>query len=141
MGRRPKGRRPVQGRLAEALRRRPGIGKAAERGAALYLRQLNYRILESNYRCRYGEIDLIAMDGETLVFVEVRARTSSRFGSPEESVDLRKQRQISKAALDYLAGKKVGDVASRFDVVVWRKAGEDGTYTLIRDAFDLALEL
>jgi len=131
---------PAKGRFAEVLRRRIKVGKDAERGAASFLKKRKYRILEANYRCRYGEIDLIALDGETLVFVEVRARTTERFGSPEESVDRRKQRRISMSALNYIAQRGLGEMAARFDVVVARNVGRNRKYEMIRNAFDLALE-
>lgn len=133
--------RPPEGRLAKALARRPRIGRDAERGAATFLERRNYRILETNYRCRYGEIDIIALDGETLVFVEVRARTSEVYGTPEESVDRRKQRRLSLSALNFLSRGSLGEVEARFDVVVARNAGRRRRYELIRNAFELACEL
>ncbi len=130
-----------EGRLAKALARRTKIGRDAERGAASFLDRRKYRILETNYRCRYGEIDIIALDGETLVFVEVRARTSEVYGTPEESVDRRKQRRISMCALNYVSQRGLDEVEARFDVVVARSVGKRTKYELFRNAFDLACEI
>lgn len=134
------GRSP-DGRLAKALARRTRIGRDAERGATSFLKRRKYRILETNYRCRYGEIDIIALDGETLVFVEVRARTSEVYGTPEESVNLRKQQRISMCALNYVSQRGLDEVEARFDVVVARNVVRRIRYELFRNAFDLACEV
>ena len=78
------------------------IGKRSERLAAEYLKRTGYRIIETNFRSKVGEIDIIAKEKGTIVFVEVKARSSSRFGSPKGAVTPAKQRKISMAALDYL---------------------------------------
>ena len=95
-----------------------------------------YEILERNYRCRRGEVDLVARDGGVVVFVEVKARTSDRYGDPELAVDLRKQRKISIAALDYLVRNDLTDTDARFDVVVIKWKGGVPKPELIRNAFD-----
>ena len=77
------------------------VGTAYEKLAGEYLRQQGYEILEYNFRCRMGEVDIVAKDGEYLVFVEVKYRSSGRSGSPLEAVDRRKQRIISKVASYY----------------------------------------
>jgi putative endonuclease len=90
-------------------------GSAAEDLAARYLEGRGLAIVERNWRCRGGEIDLVARDGQTLVFVEVRLRTSSAFGGAAASVDAHKQRRILLAARQYLAGR--ADAPCRCDVV------------------------
>ena len=86
--------------------------------AACFLKTQGYQILERNYRCKKGEIDLIAREGQYLVFVEVKYRSTNESGLPEEAVDLRKQRQISRVAAWYLTEKGL-DIYTpcRFDVV------------------------
>lgn len=93
--------------------------------------------MERNYRCRYGEIDLIAKDGETIVFIEVKSRRTASFGDPEESVSQAKQRKISTVALYYLEDKGLYDRPARFDVVSVFASSSEQKITLIPDAFDL----
>lgn len=94
------------------------IGMQKERLAAAYLCGNGYRILEANYRCRQGEIDLIARDNDVLVFVEVKYRSGYSFGTAAEAVDRKKQRRICYAAKHYLMKKKIcWDQPVRFDVV------------------------
>lgn len=105
--------------LVRALTRRTTgpPGALGEKLAAKFLKENGYKILERNYDSGIGEIDLIAADGQTLCFVEVKTRCSGDFGLPEESVTRAKQRQMAKAAQRYLAQKKVEGVDCRFDVV------------------------
>lgn len=112
-------------------------GRCGEDIAWEYLRKRGYKILERNYRCRYGEVDLIAKDGETIVFVEVKSRRSAAFGEPEASVGLAKQKRISTVALFYLEEKRLHDCEARFDVVSILTAAGEQNILLIRDAFDL----
>ncbi len=79
-------------------------GAAAENLAAAYLQRAGLQLVERNYRCRFGEIDLIARDGATLVFVEVRMRSSERFGGAAASITRAKQRKLLCTARHYLAG-------------------------------------
>lgn len=81
------------------------VGRLGEDLAARYLQSQGYVILERNYRCQGGEIDLVAMDGSCLVFVEVRTRRSTRFGTPEESVTPWKKARLLLAAQSYVAEK------------------------------------
>lgn len=91
-------------------------GRRAERRAAAFLRAQGYRLVGANYRAPGGEIDLIALEGECLVFVEVKARRSHRFGTPEEAITATKRRRLLAAARHYLSEHPwAGDV--RFDVV------------------------
>lgn len=93
-------------------------GADYEAQAAEWLEEQGFRILERNYRCRQGEIDLIAMDGACLVFVEVKYRSGSRSGHPGEAVDVRKQRRIARTAVHYCYKNKIPDTqACRFDVL------------------------
>ncbi|WP_258360432.1 YraN family protein, partial [Moorella sulfitireducens (nom. illeg.)] len=73
-----------------------------------------------NYRCPLGEIDIIAADGEAIVFVEVRTRSTDAFGTPQESVDLRKQMRLRRLAAYYLSGRGLTNRPCRFDVVAVR---------------------
>lgn len=92
------------------------LGKRGEAAAAGYLRRRGFAILETNYRCRLGEIDIIARDRDTLVFVEVRSRTASSFGTPQETVTYPKQRKLRQVAQVYLMTHPTAAPA-RFDVV------------------------
>ena len=107
-------------------------GSAAEDLAARHLERHGLAIVERNWRCRAGEIDLVARDGATVVFVEVRLRTSAAFGGAAASVDAHKQRRILQAARLYLAGR--ADVPCRCDVVVLDRL-DPARVEWIRDAF------
>jgi len=96
-------------------RRRRGI--QGETAAAAYLEREGYQLLERNYRCPLGEIDLVAADGGEIVFIEVRTRSSVTFGTPQESVDGRKQMRLRRLAAYYLTGKGWAERPCRFDVV------------------------
>lgn len=94
------------------------VGGHYEQMAAACLIERGYQILEHNYRCRQGEIDLIAKDGAYLVFIEVKFRSCLRNGAPEEAVTVQKQRRIREAARFYLYSHNFGDeTPCRFDVV------------------------
>lgn len=90
-------------------------GKIAEAAAESYLTRQGLLAIDRNYRCRSGEIDLIMRDGKQLVFVEVRYRRNTQYGSPLESVDHRKQSRLVKAAEHYL--QRHGMTNCRFDVI------------------------
>jgi putative endonuclease len=92
------------------------FGMQAEDAAARFLQNRNYRIVARNYKTLCGEVDIIARDRETLVFVEVKARVSCAFGQPFEAVGARKQERLRRVALLYL--KKIGtELPVRFDVI------------------------
>ncbi len=93
------------------------LGRRGEKIAIGYLRKKKYRIVSRGFRLYRGEIDVIAYDGRTLVFVEVKTRSEGSLGLPEEAVDSRKQRQIRKIAEGYLALNNIEGVECRFDVV------------------------
>ena len=95
-------------------RRRGQIGEAA---AAAFLAEQGMQIIKRNYRCPLGEIDIIARDGRELVFVEVRTRSSSTFGTPKETVDQRKQMRLRCLAAYYLSRPGLDKQPCRFDVV------------------------
>jgi putative endonuclease len=104
---------------------RKRLGDLGEDLAARHLRGSGYRIVERNYRCPLGEIDCVAVKGHTLVFLEVKARRSGRYGGPLEAVDWRKRRKMTRLARYYVMEKGVHDLAQRFDVVaVWFEGGE-----------------
>jgi len=114
------------------------LGAEGERAAEKYLRRQRYTIVARNYRCAAGEVDLIALDGATVVFVEVKTRTQAGFGSPLEAVDHRKQRQVQRAAQHYLSEHRLHDRDARFDVVgVWSENGRVRC-ELVKNAFDLS---
>jgi len=112
------------------------LGKWGEETAQEYLKRKNFKIVAKGFRLYRGEIDLIAYDRKTLVFVEVKARCRGSLGLPEESVNLQKQKQIRKIAEAYLALNNLEDVECRFDVISL-VFNERGSYSLshIRDAF------
>ena len=113
------------------------LGKKGEEVALRFLKKRGYRLIEKNYVCKMGEMDIIAKEKDTLVFIEVKTRTSTEFGPPQLAVHSSKQRQLSKVALNYLKEKQLEDVKARFDVVaiLLRPKGEE--IELIKDAFDL----
>ena len=114
------------------------VGARQESRAAEYLESLGYHILVRNFRCRFGEIDLIAWDGDILCFVEVKTRTNLQMGLPREYVTPAKQRRIKKTALFYLAAHDL-DCPARFDVaeVYAEKPGDKNGVRIeyLEDAF------
>jgi putative endonuclease len=111
------------------------VGNAGEDAAVDYLCQQGYVILERNYRCRWGEIDLIARDGSTLAFIEVKTRRSQRFGPAAAAVTLGKQRHLIRASQVYLSQRKKADEQCRFDVVTIELDAQLLRIELIKDAF------
>jgi len=120
---------------------RRNLGQHGEREAEKFLGAQRYAIVARNYRSPFGEIDLIALDHLTIVFVEVRTHTGEAFGDPLESVTARKQRQIAKTALHYLSCHRLHGRAARFDVIGIRWEGEGAHLTHIKGAFDLPRSL
>ena len=111
------------------------VGKAGEEAAVQYLCQQGYQILERNYRCRFGEIDLIARDGRTLAFIEVKTRRSQKFGPAAAAVTLAKQRHLVKASQVYLIQQRKAYEFCRFDVVTIELEAQKPRIELIKDAF------
>ncbi len=93
------------------------LGRRGEALAARELRRRGYRVLERRWRCRIGEIDIVARDGEVLVVVEVKARSRSDYGPPIDAVDREKRRKLEKLARAYLQARRLRNVAVRFDLV------------------------
>lgn len=120
------------------LNRQQQFGKKSERLAAEYLKRMGYRILETNYRSPVGEIDIVARDRDTLVFVEVKARSSHRFGSPKGAVTPAKQRKIAMTALDYIKRSGQENRRARFDVVAIDTASGKPDIEVVKNAFALA---
>jgi len=114
------------------------LGRRGEELAEAFLRTHDYTIVARNYRCRAGEIDLVALDGAVLVFVEVRSRRGVAAGTPLESVDGRKQAQVARVARHFLAGHGWLDRDARFDVVGVRFDEEPPAVEHVRGAFELA---
>jgi putative endonuclease len=116
-------------------RRRVPLGQRGEQIAARYLRRCGYLILTRNFRAVGAEVDLIALEDTTLVFVEVKTRLGIGAGTPEEAVDDHKQQQIRRAANVYAELRHAGGVATRFDVIAITGAGRNRRLELIKDAF------
>ena len=97
------------------------LGEQGEAVAARFLRRIGYKIVARGHRDRIGEIDLVAVDDRTVVFVEVKTRRGASAGHPAEAVDAEKQRRLSRAALGFLRRHDLLEHAARFDViaVVW----------------------
>lgn len=113
-------------------------GQTAEATACEHLQQHGLQLIERNYHCRQGEIDLIMQDGNYTVFVEVRYRRNSGFGSAAESVDQRKQRKIITTASHYLQQhSNLAQQPARFDVVSMSPQGNETVINWIQDAFQV----
>lgn len=111
-------------------------GKKGEELACKYLKKDRYKILEKNYRTKQGEIDIIAEDrGGVLCFVEVKARSRTDYGNPEESVTYHKQKRLLAAAFNYLESKKIGSKDMRFDIVSVDLNNEKST--ILKNAFEV----
>jgi len=93
------------------------LGEKGEKIAEKFLKKNHFKIIEKNYKNRYGEIDIIAMDGDYLVFVEVKTKSCADFSEPETWVDFKKQNQLIKLANFYLSEKDFNDINCRFDVI------------------------
>jgi putative endonuclease len=113
------------------------IGRRGEDAAAKFLKRLGYVIVARSHKDSSGEIDLIAVEGRTLVFVEVKTRTSHDAGHPADAVDDQKQRRLTRLALSYMKRHDLLENASRFDVVAvtWPEKGQP-TIEHFKDAFE-----
>lgn len=115
---------------------RSRIGRSAEIVAAAELGRRGYRIIASNYRSKYGEIDFITEEGGSIAFVEVRCKRTTTFGSPAESVTVAKRRKLVATAECYLEERSLRDVCCRFDIVeVIAREGRLLVADVIQDAF------
>jgi len=117
---------------------RQAFGKSGEDRAVVELERRGYAILARRYRTAHGEIDIIAKDGETTVFVEVKARATPEFGTAAEAVTPRKQRQMIRMAMEYLTFNRLANIPCRFDVVTLDGVGEDAVLAVYRAAFEVA---
>jgi len=117
--------------------RRQEVGRRGEEAARAFLKRRGVRILVENFVCAAGEIDLIGRDGDTLVFIEVKTRTSEAFGPPHLAVHRRKQHQIVRAAQWYLTEQRLPEVPCRFDVLALAFPPDGGKPRVdwVRDAF------
>lgn len=111
------------------------LGKAGEKAALNFLNRNNFRIVEQGFCFLRGEIDIIAYDRETLVFLEVKSRRSHKFGFPEEALTSAKQKQLKKVALGYCTLHNIQDVECRFDVISLTYDDEGYTVSHIKNAF------
>jgi putative endonuclease len=114
------------------------FGTRSERAAARFLRRQGYRILARNYTCPHGELDLIALDGQCIVFVEVRSTGGDDLDRPAASADEAKQRRLTRLALSYLQAQHVIDCAARFDVLAlsWPPGQREPRIAHYRQAFE-----
>ncbi len=113
------------------------LGNRGEQAAASYLMAHGYQILERNYRCPVGEIDIVASRGTTVIFVEVKTRRSLAYGRPCEAVDYRKQQKIIKTASWYIQGHNLSGRSLRFDVLeVFAQPGGSMQVNHIQGAFE-----
>ncbi|MFC1534539.1 YraN family protein [Thermodesulfobacteriota bacterium] len=119
-------------------RERLDLGKLGEKLALKRIRRLGYKYVTRNYRCSLGEIDLIAKDGDCLVFIEIKTRKNRSIGCAKEAIDQRKMRQISKVALSYMKANNCCDIKSRFDVIAINIKGGKEEIEVIPNAFELA---
>jgi putative endonuclease len=116
---------------------RQTFGRKGEDLACRELTRRGYIIVDRRFRTRCGELDIVATDGDVVVFVEVKARSGCKFGSPFESLTWQKRRRLSAMAEAYLFLKRLSGVACRFDVVSILESTSGCTVELIRGAFDL----
>jgi len=110
-------------------------GAQAEQTAARFLQQQGLKLIQANYRCRFGEIDLILKEGDTLVFIEVRMRSSKGFGGPAASIDARKQAKLIHTAQHYLASL-TSTPPCRFDAVLMSTPDGASGIEWVKNAFD-----
>lgn len=119
--------------------KRKTIGINGEEIAAAFLKKKGCKILKKNYRCYFGEVDIVALCHDTLCFVEVKTRTSHQFGTPQESVIPAKQKKLSKIALEYIQKHKLEEKKARFDIIAVNLSGKNHSIDCIENAFDLVL--
>jgi putative endonuclease len=115
---------------------RQELGKSGEELAVAELERRGYAVLARRYRTRHGEIDIVACDGDTTVFVEVKTRSSGEFGTAAEALTLGKQRRLTSMAVDYLARNRLSDRPCRFDVVAIDNCDTSPVITVYTNAFD-----
>jgi putative endonuclease len=114
------------------------LGKNGEDLAVGFIKGKGYKIIARRYKVKFGEIDIVALDKDTLCFIEVKSRRSSRFGLAKEAVSSLKQRRISKVALNFLKENSLLKEKARFDVVSVDFSSAPFKINLIKDAFELS---
>ena len=116
------------------------LGKKGEDIAAAFLEKKGYNILFRNYKCSFGEIDIIAKHKKTLSFIEVKTRSTKKYGLPQEAVTPAKQAKISRVALEFVQRYKMENRAARFDVVSVQYLNDGYAVDLIENAFELIVD-
>ena len=116
------------------------VGGFGEKYVAKFLEERGYKILRMNYNCRFGEVDIVALDGECLVFIEVKTRTTNRYGAPENAVNYWKRRRLELTARCYIEQYRMKEYFARFDVVeVFAKSADNNfiveKVNVIKNAF------
>ncbi len=113
------------------------IGREGEALAVAYLKKKGYRVIEQNYRCQLGEIDIVAVDRKTVCFIEVKTRSTADYDRPEVAVHKQKQYKLSRVALWFLKEKALHDVRARFDVVAITRRGPLNEIHHFTNAFEV----
>jgi putative endonuclease len=112
------------------------LGAYGENQACKYLKKKGYQILKKDFRCKIGQIDIIARDGDTLCFIEVKCRSSCSFGQPEEAITWKKKQRIKKIAEYYMLRKRITNTDIRYDAVSILEPDDDKKQiSLIKNAF------
>lgn len=120
---------------------RKELGERGEKAAQLFMIERGYEILETNWRCSYGEIDIIAREGDELIFCEVKTRKTTSAGIPEEAVTAQKRERYRKMARLYLARNEVPHATVRFDVIgIYALNETQALLRYVRHAFDATSE-
>jgi putative endonuclease len=119
-------------------RERLDLGRLGEKLALKKVKRLGYKKIVRNYRCPLGEVDLIARDGDTLVFIEIKTRKGRSIDYAKEAVNDRKKRQLSKTALAYMKSNDCCDTKARFDVVAINLTDGKPQIEVLQNAFDVA---
>ena len=123
--------------LTEKFSVKKSLGQRGEDAAAKFLKRKGYRLLARHLDSRLGDLDIVAVDGRTVVFVEVKTRTTTDAGHPTEAIDQRKQRRMTQAALAFLKANRLLEEAARFDVVAitWAEDAARPTIEHFENAF------
>ncbi len=117
---------------------RLALGRFGEDLAFKKIKRLGYKKIIRNYRCSVGEVDLVANDGDTLVFIEIKTRKGKSTGYAKEAVNARKRKQLSKVALFYMKSNDCTEAKARFDVIAISINGGKPQIEVVKNAFDLA---
>ena len=116
------------------------LRKKGEDIAAAFIEKKGYNLLFRNYKCSFGEIDIIAKHKKTLSFIEVKTRSTKKYGLPQEAVTPAKQAKISRVALEFVQRYKMENRAARFDVVSVQSLNDGSEVDLIENAFELTVD-